>query len=48
MSRLVHTLQEMNVQQVWTSILLSKRVKRHVEVSEDFVAFDIPDKFIVG
>uniref|UniRef100_A0A7E4ZUJ7 Hypoxanthine phosphoribosyltransferase n=1 Tax=Panagrellus redivivus TaxID=6233 RepID=A0A7E4ZUJ7_PANRE len=48
MSRLVHTLQDLGAKQVWTSVLLSKRITRQVEVPEDFVAFNIPDKFIVG
>ncbi|OZC05964.1 putative hypoxanthine phosphoribosyltransferase [Onchocerca flexuosa] len=55
MVQLLKTLDEMKVKQKWTAILLSKRCKRKFEVSdlyfivqEDFVAFDIPDKFVVG
>ncbi|PIO76668.1 hypothetical protein TELCIR_01264 [Teladorsagia circumcincta] len=33
---------------IWTALLLSKRVDRRVNVVEDFVAFHIPNKFIVG
>ncbi|KAK0428894.1 hypothetical protein QR680_011070 [Steinernema hermaphroditum] len=48
MSRLLKTIYGNGAKKCWTSILLSKRVPRTVEVPEDFVAFDIPDKFIVG
>uniref|UniRef100_A0AC35TGI4 Hypoxanthine phosphoribosyltransferase n=1 Tax=Rhabditophanes sp. KR3021 TaxID=114890 RepID=A0AC35TGI4_9BILA len=48
MDSLIKTIKDHGANQVWTSILLSKRVKRQVEVPEDFVAFSIPDKFIVG
>uniref|UniRef100_A0A914Q220 Hypoxanthine phosphoribosyltransferase n=1 Tax=Panagrolaimus davidi TaxID=227884 RepID=A0A914Q220_9BILA len=48
MSRLIFTIKDLGAKQVWTSLLLSKRVPRKVEVDENFVAFNIPDKFIVG
>uniref|UniRef100_A0A915PPV3 Serine/threonine-protein kinase RIO2 n=1 Tax=Setaria digitata TaxID=48799 RepID=A0A915PPV3_9BILA len=48
MSQLLNTLEEMGVKQKWTAVLLSKRCIREYEVKEDFVAFDIPDKFVVG
>jgi hypoxanthine phosphoribosyltransferase len=46
--RLLKTLEELSPRRVWTSLLLSKRIQRRVKVTEDFVAFNIPDKFIVG
>ncbi|VDM46736.1 unnamed protein product [Toxocara canis] len=48
LARLMRTLDKLGVKQKWTALLLSKRVQRQEEVKEDFVAFDIPDKFIVG
>uniref|UniRef100_A0AAF5Q122 Hypoxanthine phosphoribosyltransferase n=1 Tax=Wuchereria bancrofti TaxID=6293 RepID=A0AAF5Q122_WUCBA len=48
MSQLLKTLEEMGIRQKWTAILLSKRCKREFEVQEDFVAFDVPDEFVVG
>uniref|UniRef100_A0A0N5BFV2 Hypoxanthine phosphoribosyltransferase n=1 Tax=Strongyloides papillosus TaxID=174720 RepID=A0A0N5BFV2_STREA len=46
--RLIKTVNDNGATNVWTAILLSKRVKRVKEVPENFVAFSIPDKFIVG
>ena len=34
MSRLIYTIQELGAKQVWTSLLLSKRVPRKIEVDE--------------
>ncbi|KAF1769674.1 hypothetical protein GCK72_001491 [Caenorhabditis remanei] len=48
LAKLLTTLKETGVEKTWTALLLSKRVKRFVDVPEDFVAFEIPDKFIVG
>uniref|UniRef100_A0A8R1XPV7 Hypoxanthine phosphoribosyltransferase n=1 Tax=Onchocerca volvulus TaxID=6282 RepID=A0A8R1XPV7_ONCVO len=48
MVQLLKKLDEMKVKQKWTAVLLSKRCKREFEVQEDFIAFDIPDKFVVG
>lgn len=48
LSQLVNTLKSLEVCQVWTSLLLSKRVPRKAKADEHFVAFNIPDKFIVG
>ncbi|VDN84814.1 unnamed protein product [Brugia pahangi] len=48
MLQLLKTLEEMGIKQKWTAILLSKRCKREFEVQEDFVAFDVPDEFVVG
>ncbi|VDN00935.1 unnamed protein product [Thelazia callipaeda] len=47
-SQLLNRLEQMGVKQMWTAILLSKRCEREHKVQEDFIAFDIPDKFIVG
>ncbi|CAI4227636.1 unnamed protein product [Auanema sp. JU1783] len=46
--RLIHTLENLGVKRTWSALLLAKRVKRVIDVREDFVAFQIPDKFIVG
>ena len=50
-----HTLQEvlrlmndLNPSSLKSAVLLSKTGRREVECSPDFVAFDIPDKFVVG
>ncbi|PAV84316.1 hypothetical protein WR25_16889 [Diploscapter pachys] len=48
MAKLLHTLKENGVKQSWTALLVSKRVPRMIQVPENFVAFRIPDKFIVG
>ena len=48
LSRLLDTLKQSGVKKTWTALLVSKRVERAVTVPEDFVAFMIPDKFIVG
>ncbi|MFH4974249.1 hypothetical protein AB6A40_000958 [Gnathostoma spinigerum] len=48
LAKLMNTLDRLGVRQKWTAILLSKRIKRVIEVQEDFVAFSIPDKFVVG
>ncbi|KAL3997750.1 hypoxanthine phosphoribosyltransferase [Acanthocheilonema viteae] len=48
MSQLLKMLEKMGVKQKWTAILLSKRRGREFKVQEDFVAFDIPNKFVVG
>ncbi|CAB3408700.1 unnamed protein product [Caenorhabditis bovis] len=48
LAKLLDTLKSIGVRQTWTALLLSKRVHRAVPVPEDFVAFEIPDKFIVG
>ncbi|EPB78479.1 hypoxanthine phosphoribosyltransferase [Ancylostoma ceylanicum] len=48
LSKLLHTLEQYGTKRVWTALLLSKRVPRKIDVAEDFVAFYIPDKFIVG
>uniref|UniRef100_A0A0N4ZXY4 Hypoxanthine phosphoribosyltransferase n=1 Tax=Parastrongyloides trichosuri TaxID=131310 RepID=A0A0N4ZXY4_PARTI len=46
--RLIKTVKDHGAENIWTAILLSKRVTRTKEVPENFVAFSIPDKFIVG
>ncbi|CEF64701.1 Phosphoribosyltransferase domain and Hypoxanthine phosphoribosyl transferase family-containing protein [Strongyloides ratti] len=46
--RLIKTVNDNGASNIWTAILLSKRVERTKEVPENFVAFSIPDKFIVG
>ncbi|XGW24306.1 hypothetical protein V3C99_006030, partial [Haemonchus contortus] len=48
LSKLIHTLEGYGAKKVWTAVLLSKRVPRKINVVEDFVAFHIPNKFIVG
>jgi len=48
LSHLISTLENLNVAKVWTALLLSKRVQRKASPTEDFVAFNIPDEFIVG
>lgn len=48
MARLLKTIQNLGAKKIWTSLLLSKRVPRKAEVPQHFVAFNIPDKFIVG
>lgn len=48
LSHLIQTLWTHGVKKAWTAVLLSKRVKRMNKVQEDFVAFDIADKFVVG
>lgn len=48
LNQLINTLKNLNVNQIWTSILLSKRIKRNYECQEDFVGFSIPNKFIIG
>lgn len=48
LSRIIHTITELDAAKIWTCVMLSKRVPRRVENREDFVAFNIPDKFIVG
>lgn len=48
LSRLIHTLKQYGAKKVWTALLLSKRVPRKVTITEDFVAFNIPNKFVVG
>ncbi|KAK5978558.1 Hypoxanthine phosphoribosyltransferase, partial [Trichostrongylus colubriformis] len=48
LSKLIHTIEEHGAKKIWTALLVSKRVPRRVDVVEDFVAFHIPNKFIVG
>ncbi|VDD87604.1 unnamed protein product [Enterobius vermicularis] len=48
LAHLLDTLNVIGVKKAWTAVLMSKRVKREREVKEDFVAFDVADKFIVG
>uniref|UniRef100_A0A0K0DJU7 Hypoxanthine phosphoribosyltransferase n=1 Tax=Angiostrongylus cantonensis TaxID=6313 RepID=A0A0K0DJU7_ANGCA len=48
LSKLIHTLRQCGAKKIWTALLLSKRVPRKVTITEDFVAFNIPNKFIVG
>ncbi|VDM61735.1 unnamed protein product [Angiostrongylus costaricensis] len=48
LSKLIHTLEQCGAKKIWTALLLSKRVPRKVTITEDFVAFNIPNKFIVG
>ncbi|GMR34416.1 hypothetical protein PMAYCL1PPCAC_04611, partial [Pristionchus mayeri] len=48
LSLLLQKLEDTGVKKCWTALLVSKRVPRTIEVAEDFVAFQIPDKFIVG
>lgn len=48
MSQVLSILDNVGVREKWTAVLLSKRTRRAVKVQEDFVAFDIPDNFVVG
>ncbi|KAI6178815.1 Non-specific serine/threonine protein kinase [Aphelenchoides besseyi] len=48
LKRLIQTVEAQSAKNVWTALLLSKRVKREHEVAENYVAFNIPDRFIVG
>jgi len=45
---LIQILKESGAKQIWTAVLVSKRTRRTFPIPEDFVAFNIPDKFIVG
>ncbi|KAL3084985.1 hypothetical protein niasHS_010054 [Heterodera schachtii] len=50
MTRIAQSLQPLTGGRIWTAVLLSKRTpKRRKDVlREDFVAFSIPDRFVVG
>ena len=37
-----------NASRVWTCALLDKPSRRRVDVTLDFVGFEIPDVFVVG
>ena len=41
-------LKDRNAREVWTCALLDKPSRRKVDVSADFVGFEIPDVFVVG
>ncbi len=48
MDRLLAAVRGAGAAAVWTAVLLSKRAERRVLVPVDFVAFEIPNEFIVG
>jgi len=48
LSQLLITLENLKVKQAWTVVLVSKRISRKLYVGEHFVAFNIPNEFIVG
>jgi len=41
-------LHKAGVRRVWTCVLLDKPSRREVEVTPDFVGFEVPDVFVVG
>ena len=45
---LVNLLKESGAQEVRTCVLLNKRERREVEISADFVGFEIANEFVVG
>lgn len=48
LSRLRDTLLQLQAASVRTAVLLHKEREHHVELRPDFVAFQIPDEFVVG
>ena len=46
--RVVEKMSELSPRSVRTAVLLRKRGRQEVQVEPDFVAFDIPDEFVVG
>ena len=48
MLQLVSLIRELQPTSVRTAVLLRKRERQEVEMQPDFVAFDIPDEFVVG
>lgn len=41
-------LREAGVRRVWTCVLLDKPSRREVDLTPDFVGFEVPDVFVVG
>jgi hypoxanthine phosphoribosyltransferase len=48
LERLTHEVSEMGASTVKTAVLLHKRRQHDVAMRPDFVAFEIPDEFVVG
>ncbi len=48
LDRLVGVMHEMGAKSAKTAVLLHKQREHHVAVRPDFVAFQIPDEFVVG
>lgn len=48
LQRLVQEMIECNASSVRSAVLLHKQREHSVEIRPDFVAFDIPDEFVVG
>ncbi len=48
LARLTRMMAELGAHSVKTSVLLRKRRKHSVELRPDFVAFEVPDEFVVG
>lgn len=48
MDRLVKVLKSMGAKSTKTAVLLHKQTEHSVDVRPDFVAFEIPDEFVVG
>ncbi len=46
--KVIALMQELNPASVRSAVLLRKEGRQEVEMQPDFVAFDIPDKFVVG
>ena len=48
LDRLVGMMHELGAKSAKTAVLLHKQREHHVDVRPDFVAFEIPDEFVVG
>ncbi len=48
LERLVHDVRELGASSVKSAVLLQKEGRAEVELRPDYVAFDIPDEFVVG
>jgi hypoxanthine phosphoribosyltransferase len=46
--RVIERMREFSPTSLRTAVLLRKRARQEVEYNPDFVAFDIPDEFVVG
>jgi hypoxanthine phosphoribosyltransferase len=48
LDQVVGKMQDFGPASVRSAVLLRKKARREVEYNPDFVAFDIPDEFVVG
>ncbi len=48
LTRLVAAIERLGASSVTTAVLLRKDIRRAVDLQPDFVAFEIPDEFVVG